>query len=228
MCCLFHLFAYSRPYLRFSATYILGPLKSRLSREMGTSNTEFGLLLAALSLSGTWTPLVGGLMAARLGTTVTSIIATGTVFLGGHPQHLSVDLLTLLCRASAASNWPPERRGAVDDSWDVYIWTGAKPVVRSVTSLESTPTIQLKFYSQLHKKPSSYDSSSRMDLVYLSVCIILRSRKAPDSNGGFSSRTCRWERGLLHLSAHIIPSLTVVSKFTILRFHWCHRLLIRH
>lgn len=65
-----------------SATYILGPLKSRLSREMGTSNTEFGLLLAALSLSGTWTPLVGGVMTARLGTTVSSIIATGTVFLG--------------------------------------------------------------------------------------------------------------------------------------------------
>ena len=69
-------------YLVSSATYILGPLKSRLSREMGTSNTEFGLLLAALSLSGTWTPLVGGVMTARLGTTVSSIIATGTVFLG--------------------------------------------------------------------------------------------------------------------------------------------------
>ncbi|KAF9651987.1 MFS general substrate transporter [Thelephora ganbajun] len=64
------------------ATYILGPLKSRLSREMGTSNTEFGLFLAALSSSGTWTPLVGGVMTARLGTTVSSIIATGTVFLG--------------------------------------------------------------------------------------------------------------------------------------------------
>ncbi|KAF9785824.1 MFS general substrate transporter [Thelephora terrestris] len=64
------------------ATYILGPLKTRLSHEMGTSNTEFGLLLAALSLSGTWTPLVGGVMAARLGTTTSSIIATGIVFLG--------------------------------------------------------------------------------------------------------------------------------------------------
>jgi MFS family permease len=73
--------AFFEPYLS-SATYILGPLKSRLSREMGTSNTEFGLLLAALSLSGTWTPLVGGVMTARLGTTVSSIIATGTVFLG--------------------------------------------------------------------------------------------------------------------------------------------------
>jgi len=67
-----------------SATYILGPLKSRLSREMGTSNTEFGLLLAALSSSGTWTPLVGGVMTARLGTAVSSVIATGTVFLGSH------------------------------------------------------------------------------------------------------------------------------------------------
>lgn len=51
---------------------------------MGTSHTEFGLLLAALSLSGTWTPLVGGVLTARLGTTVGSIIATGTVFLGDH------------------------------------------------------------------------------------------------------------------------------------------------
>jgi hypothetical protein len=67
-----------------SATYILGPLKSRLSREMGTSNTEFGLLLAALSSSGTWTPLVGGIITARLGTAVSSTIATGTVFLGSH------------------------------------------------------------------------------------------------------------------------------------------------
>lgn len=73
-----------------SATYILGPLKSRLSREMGTSNTEFGLLLAALSSSGTWTPLVGGIMTARLGTTVSSIAATGAVFLGNRfqsPKH---------------------------------------------------------------------------------------------------------------------------------------------
>lgn len=65
-----------------SATYMLGPLKSRLSREMGTSNTEFGLLLAALSLSGTWTPLVGGVIAARFGTAISSIMATGIVFLG--------------------------------------------------------------------------------------------------------------------------------------------------
>ncbi|KAI5124682.1 hypothetical protein M0805_004290 [Coniferiporia weirii] len=64
------------------ASYILGPLKTRLSREMGTSNTEFSLLIAAFSLNSTWTPLLGGILAGHLGTTVTSIIATGLVFLG--------------------------------------------------------------------------------------------------------------------------------------------------
>ncbi|KAI0778169.1 MFS general substrate transporter [Trametes elegans] len=64
------------------ASYILGPLKSRLSREMGTDNTEFSLLISAFSLNSTWTPLVGGLLASRLGTTFTSILATGVIFLG--------------------------------------------------------------------------------------------------------------------------------------------------
>ncbi|TDL28447.1 MFS general substrate transporter [Rickenella mellea] len=64
------------------ASYILGPLKSRLAREMGTSNTEFSLLISALSLNSTWTPLVGGLMASRLGTTMTSLIATSLILVG--------------------------------------------------------------------------------------------------------------------------------------------------
>ncbi|KAL6309994.1 MFS general substrate transporter [Sparassis latifolia] len=64
------------------AQYILGPLKSRLSREMGTDNTEFSLLISAFSLNSTWTPLVGGILAGRLGTTYTSILATGVIFLG--------------------------------------------------------------------------------------------------------------------------------------------------
>ncbi|KZT30405.1 MFS general substrate transporter [Neolentinus lepideus HHB14362 ss-1] len=64
------------------ASYILGPLKSRITREMGTDNTEFSLLISALSLNSTWTPLIGGIMASRLGTTMTSIVATGVIFLG--------------------------------------------------------------------------------------------------------------------------------------------------
>ncbi|KAH7930998.1 MFS general substrate transporter, partial [Leucogyrophana mollusca] len=64
------------------ASYTLGPLKSRLSRELGTSNTEFSLLISAFSLNSTWTPLVGGLMASKLGTTVTSLLATGVIFAG--------------------------------------------------------------------------------------------------------------------------------------------------
>lgn len=64
------------------ASYTLGPLKSRLAREIKTSNTEFSLLISAFSLNSTWTPLVGGLMASKLGTTLTSIIATGVIFIG--------------------------------------------------------------------------------------------------------------------------------------------------
>ncbi|KAF9241358.1 major facilitator superfamily domain-containing protein [Melanogaster broomeanus] len=52
------------------ASYTLGPLKSRLARELGTSNTEFSLLISAFSLNH------------RLGTTLASIYATGAVFLG--------------------------------------------------------------------------------------------------------------------------------------------------
>jgi MFS family permease len=49
---------------------------------METSNAQFGLLLSALSLNSTWTPLVGGILASRLGTTLTSILATGAILLG--------------------------------------------------------------------------------------------------------------------------------------------------
>jgi hypothetical protein len=61
---------------------MLGPLKSRLSREMGTNNTEFSLIIAALSLNSTWTPLLGGVLASKLGSTFTSILATGVIFFG--------------------------------------------------------------------------------------------------------------------------------------------------
>ncbi|KAG2159888.1 major facilitator superfamily domain-containing protein [Suillus bovinus] len=64
------------------ASYTLGPLKSRLAREINTSNTEFSLLISAFSLNSTWTPLVGGFMASKLGTTLTSIIATSVIFVG--------------------------------------------------------------------------------------------------------------------------------------------------
>ncbi|KAJ7181686.1 major facilitator superfamily domain-containing protein [Mycena crocata] len=64
------------------ASYVLGPLKSRISRELGTSHAEYSLLISALSLNSTWTPLVGGILAGTLGTTFTSILATGIVFLG--------------------------------------------------------------------------------------------------------------------------------------------------
>lgn len=67
----------------------MGPLKSKLGREMGTSNAQFSLLLSAFSLNGTWTPLVGGLLANRLGTAYTSILATGSIFLGEWPTSTS-------------------------------------------------------------------------------------------------------------------------------------------
>jgi MFS family permease len=55
---------------------------------MGTSNTEFGLLLSAYSLNSTWTPLIGGILASRLGTTLTSILATGVILLGAIPKDI--------------------------------------------------------------------------------------------------------------------------------------------
>lgn len=68
--------------LSFSSSYVLGPLKSRLSRELGTSHTEYSLLISAYSLNSTWTPLVGAVMASKLGSTLASILATGVIFLG--------------------------------------------------------------------------------------------------------------------------------------------------
>ena len=65
-----------------SAAHFLGPLKSRLQRELGTSHTEFGLLLSAYGLNSTWTPLVGGILANRLGTTLMSILATSVILIG--------------------------------------------------------------------------------------------------------------------------------------------------
>ncbi|KZT54379.1 MFS general substrate transporter, partial [Calocera cornea HHB12733] len=64
------------------AQYFLGPLKSRLSRELGTSNAQFSLLIASFSLNNTWTPLLGGLLTARLGTAWSSILATSLIFAG--------------------------------------------------------------------------------------------------------------------------------------------------
>ncbi|KAJ7597060.1 major facilitator superfamily domain-containing protein [Mycena floridula] len=63
-------------------SYVLGPLKSRLSRELGASHTEFSLLISAFSLNSTWTPLVAGILASFMGTTFTSILATGIILLG--------------------------------------------------------------------------------------------------------------------------------------------------
>ncbi|KAJ7932482.1 major facilitator superfamily domain-containing protein [Mycena leptocephala] len=51
---------------------------------VGSHYTSYvlGLSISALSLNSTWTPLVGGILAGTLGTTFTSILATGVVFLG--------------------------------------------------------------------------------------------------------------------------------------------------
>jgi MFS family permease len=65
-----------------SATYQLGPLKSRLHRELNTSNAQFSLLIAAYNLNSTWTPLVAGFLVARFGTGWASVGATGCILLG--------------------------------------------------------------------------------------------------------------------------------------------------
>jgi len=67
-----------------SAVNILGPLKSQLHQQLGTSHTEFGLLLSAYSLNSTWTPFVGGILASKLGTNSMSILTTGVILLGDH------------------------------------------------------------------------------------------------------------------------------------------------
>jgi len=67
-----------------SAVNILGPLKSQLHQQLGTSHTEFGLLLSAYSLNSTWTPFIGGILASKLGTNSMSILTTGIILLGDH------------------------------------------------------------------------------------------------------------------------------------------------
>lgn len=66
----------------YSGREFLGPLKSRLAREIGSSNVEFSILIASYSLNNTWTPFVGGLLASKLGTTLSSIIATSIILCG--------------------------------------------------------------------------------------------------------------------------------------------------
>lgn len=66
----------------YSAFHVLGPLKSTLSRELGMSDVEFSLLISAIGLNATWTPLVAGVMVSKLGTTRISMLATGVVFFG--------------------------------------------------------------------------------------------------------------------------------------------------
>lgn len=80
-------------------SYFLGPLKSRLSREIGTSNAEFSLMIAAFDLNSTWTPLVGGLMVCRLGTARSSIIATSAILLGQIILMLGDFMESVLCMA---------------------------------------------------------------------------------------------------------------------------------
>ncbi len=112
-----------------SASYILGPLKSRLSREMGTDNTEFSLLISAFSLNSTWTPLVGGVLASRLGTTFTSILATGVVFLGADRI---CQLFLLLCsdelhRPTISPPGKSHLKCPPHGIWHVRVWLRCKP-----------------------------------------------------------------------------------------------------
>jgi MFS family permease len=77
-------------------SYILGPLKSRLAREVGTSNSQFSLIVSAYSLNSTWTPLIGGLLVTRFGPAIISVFATSFVLVG---------LLGLLVGLSTHTIW---------------------------------------------------------------------------------------------------------------------------
>ncbi|KAK4687724.1 hypothetical protein P7C73_g2380, partial [Tremellales sp. Uapishka_1] len=83
-------------------SYLLGPLKTSISRQMGTSNTQFSILLASFSLNNTWTPLVAGIFTARRGTAIASITASSIVLSGQAMMLLgrwieSVPVMTLGC-----------------------------------------------------------------------------------------------------------------------------------
>lgn len=100
--------------LTCSTMYLLGPLKSRLHRELGSSNSQFSLLVSALkyvpcrnsarltlpSLNSTWTPLVGGILVARFGTASSSVVATAAVLIGEIILYAGVthgSLVTMAC-----------------------------------------------------------------------------------------------------------------------------------
>ena len=96
---------------------------------MGTSNTEFGLLLSAYSLNSTWTPLIGGILASRLGTTLTSILATGVILLGAIFIFIFKNPVNWhYHRANLPSMWWPFKKCCPDDSWTVYLWAGRQSV----------------------------------------------------------------------------------------------------
>ncbi|KAF8335475.1 major facilitator superfamily domain-containing protein [Cantharellus anzutake] len=60
----------------------LGPLKSSLIRDIGTTNLQFSAILASYSVNNTWTPLVAGFLASRLGTARSSLLATSLILIG--------------------------------------------------------------------------------------------------------------------------------------------------
>ncbi|KLT39988.1 MFS general substrate transporter [Cutaneotrichosporon oleaginosum] len=62
--------------------YVSGPIKSKLHRELGSTNSQFSLMISALNLNSTWTPLVAGILVARYGTAASSLITTGFILLG--------------------------------------------------------------------------------------------------------------------------------------------------
>ena len=105
------------PQLLYSASYILGPLKSRLAREMGTNNTEFSLLISAFSLNSTWTPLLGGVLASHMGTTFTSILATGVIFLGAYVHTVFTVPASLLRCAQGKHVSSSDTSRTVFESW---------------------------------------------------------------------------------------------------------------
>ncbi|BEI83248.1 hypothetical protein CcaverHIS002_0311160 [Cutaneotrichosporon cavernicola] len=62
--------------------YVSGPIKSKLHRELGSTNSQFSLMISALNLNSTWTPLVAGILVARYGTAASSLVTTGFILLG--------------------------------------------------------------------------------------------------------------------------------------------------
>ncbi|KAJ9057727.1 hypothetical protein DSO57_1019944 [Entomophthora muscae] len=76
------------------AALTLGSLKNTIKKEMGISNTQYGVLQSSVSLVNTILPLIGGIFVDCFGTTRGSLVATTFILLGTVLVALSTNLVS--------------------------------------------------------------------------------------------------------------------------------------